>query len=602
MTATANQRNKPVSLSQYIQFHIDSATLTSPLNPAAEKAQAHVRVRIADRIDSLKTGKHLGHLRPACWKLEETLPLLALQDTSRITFELKYRSSKLSRKRIVLTAAYPLRQLLNMQDVTLTLYANSKVNAVEAGSLRVAVHARSGVETADLSLESAKRSLLQFKKNLLSTKHAAQYKTAETVLKPILDVLEIVSPFLALSGEPISTSIVGLVRGITKSVKEQIAQDADVLALLKPVEHISSLIKGSTALQSTGSAAAPLNTALKALVEAFKDFTDFIVQFCQPNFFGRVVRNPEKAKQLEKLQSRLDKASQDVHQALLLWTTHTQDGLQPLAAYLKKDQYLKRLRRIEMDFGKRKRCNGDEHASTLSSIRAWATSPLQDGKNILWLRIPADHSDNGVRIVTTLHDEFEDARQRGGHVFFPAPPTKDKFVEIIKRGNRLPDYSLPQPAAKSTNRNPYDMIQMLAAHLAEHDLYPPLTEAIVGRIEAIPGIQDKRLPPQFEELLLQPLLAHAPPGPVVFLLDGLDHCGADDGGKDASGEREALVEVLGVLVEGSARFPPNVRLLISGGEGKAIRKLLDRCDRVTQLEVPAAEFVAKARDAHASSW
>ncbi|KAJ7188922.1 hypothetical protein C8R46DRAFT_1184192 [Mycena filopes] len=374
-------------------------------------------------------------------------------------------------------------------------------------------------------------------------------------------------------------------------VTEQSMHDAEVMALLKTVEdEIGMIIKRAPVLRSrepssllkpTVKALAEVNKALTVYTEFMRNFTVKSSQ-SKPKFFSRP-KTSVKEKQcfIVELENQLRIMKQTSRDVALLDTIDTQARLQRDIGYLT-----------------RQRCRGNEHASTLSSIRAWATSPLEDGKNILWLRIPADHSENGVHIVTTLHDEFEKARQRGGHVFFPAPPTKDKFVEMIKRGNSLPHYSLPQPAAKSTNRNPYDVIQTLAAQLAEHDLYPPLTEDIVGRLEANPRICERWPHEQFEELLLRPLLANAPTRPVVFLLDGLDHCGADGGEEDASNEREALAEVLGVLVKGSARFPPNVRLLLSGGEGKTIRRLLDRCDRVMQLEVPAAELAVK----HATAW
>ncbi|KAJ7025871.1 hypothetical protein C8F04DRAFT_1046075 [Mycena alexandri] len=571
---------------QYVQFHVDSVAITSPVHTAPQTCRAYVRVRIANGNERLRTGLHL-HLTG--W--QENLPPLALKDTSQVTFDLRYRPVwKSSSSQIAETGPYPLSELFEMQEeigspnmhISIALYAkqNAGDTSVEVGSLRVTVRALSAVETAKLSRDSATISVRTFRKNesMLLARHLARCKVGDAALQPIYGILEIVGPFLALSGEPISSSIIGVVRGVAKIMKAQIAQDAEVMGLLKVIESICRMVRGATVLDVGDSATAVLDTALRELVSALTDCTDFVVDFCDSSFLGRVARNPEKARRLQGLRKQLAKTQTHLHHALLLETCIKQGECAEAVAYIEAEQMLDRLACIEMTTPPK--CSDFEFPETLISIRTWATSSLDDGKNILWLQSPAGCDEGAAQIVTNLFHEFQNARQLGGSVFFSCPSAEPTLSDDVVTGK---------------SRDPSLAIQTLAVQLASGLHHTPLRNDIARRIKATPGIANGWLEDQFEQLVLQPLLAHAPARPVVFLLDGLDHFGKESAREDreAHGEREALERVLRVLVEGSARFPPNVRLLVSGGQNKGIREILGDCRRVIRLEVPltAVEFV-----------
>jgi len=111
-------------------------------------------------------------------------------------------------------------------------------------------------------------------------------------------------------------------------------------------------------------------------------------------------------------------------------------------------------------------------------------------------------------------------------------------------------------------------------------------------------IVDKPLEAQFEALILQPLLAHVLDGPLVFLVHGVDSFLGCAHGHETAGKfkerQEMAMRVLQVLVEGSARFPSNVRLLISSQENEGVRELLGGFPkaRVVQLELVVAPLVS----------
>ncbi|KAJ7736847.1 hypothetical protein B0H16DRAFT_1730592 [Mycena metata] len=569
MTVVISQRSKPASPSRYIRFHIDSVNLTSPVRPATQNARAYVRVRIVNRNDRVETGTHLGHPHLACWK--EDLAVLILEQTSQVTFQLKQHSAwKASSSQIAVTDAYPLSHLFEMQCKTgsLTSYIaiplhrkQSKFDATkcEVGTIRVIVSALSAVEVANLSLEGAVQSVNQFKKSTLSIKRASQYRAGDAILEPILGILDIVTSFLALSPEPISSAVIGLAHGVAKTVKTQIAQDADVISLPKTIQDIH-----------------PLNMALGDLVLALKDCTDFMIKFCKSRFLGRVVRNPEKAQQLKELQRRLTKMAQNVQQTLLLDIALKQAGLGIEWDHLRTKQLMARLTRIEMSVPTQPKGNDGQHLVTLTSIRSWATSPLQDGKNVLWLRSPTESSESVAQIVATLFHEFKLAHQLRGSVFFSSSSSPrdsdDRFLQLIKGGNNFPHYRLPKALASDLE-------------------YPPIREDIARRLEENPYIEHRRLEDQFEQLVLQPLLAHAPAParPILFLLDGFDRHGTGQEEDEMCAECDAFEDVLRVLIEGWVRCPHNVRLLISSAECEPLRKLLGGCQNVLGLEVPAIE-------------
>ncbi|KAJ7736845.1 hypothetical protein B0H16DRAFT_1572807 [Mycena metata] len=553
----AYKRPQTDTLNQHHPYPVDSVAITSPAHTAPQTCRAFVRVRIANDNARLRT---------------ENLPPLALKDTSQVTFDLRYRPVWKSRSsQIAETEPYSLSELLEMQaeigspnaHISIALYAEQKAGdeGVEVGSLRVTVCALSAVEAAKLSRDDSTISVRAFWKNesMFLTRHLARCKAGDAALQPIYGILEIVGPFLALSGESISSSIIAVVHGVAKIPKAQIAQDAEVMGLLKVIESICRMVRGATVLEVGGSASAVLDTALRELVSALTDCTDFVVDFCESaSFLGRVTRSPEKARRLQGLHRQLAKTQTHLHHALLLETCMKQGECAEVAAYIgryeqRQKQMLDRLTCIEMTTPPK--CSEFETSETLTSIRTWATSPLHDGKNILWLQT--------AQIVANLSHELQNAHQLGGSVFFSSSPRSTPSDEVV--------------AAKS--RDPSLVIQTLAVQLASGLHHTPLRNDIAWHIKANPGIANGWLEDHR-------CWRTAPSRPVVFLLDGLDSfavgIGRED--KEARGEREALERVLRVLVEGSARFPPDVRLLVSGGQGKEIQEILGDCHRVIGLE------------------
>ncbi|KAJ7935330.1 hypothetical protein B0H13DRAFT_2304989 [Mycena leptocephala] len=183
---------------------------------------------------------------------------------------------------------------------------------------------------------------------------------------------------------------------------------------------------------------------------------------------------------------------------------------------LRADLICDSLVRIDMGILARPRCTNGAHATTLASIKPGRSPPPRRQKRPL---APRPAGCGKTAVITTLIEELSDAHHLGGNFFFE----KDK------------------------DRDPSFLIQTLAAQLASSD--KPLMRGIAGRIRANRSVLQGSLEDQFEELLLRPLLAHAPDRPVVFLVDGLE-CAAVAGG-------------------GLARFPPNVRLLFSGEEDES---------------------------------
>ncbi|KAJ7033350.1 hypothetical protein C8F04DRAFT_1184062 [Mycena alexandri] len=115
-------------------------------------------------------------------------------------------------------AAWKASSLMADTVIAIPLYVKrSKVNAsVEGGIICVTVSALSAAETANLSLRSASRE---------------RYPGTNPWHPRYCDIL-------TLSPEPISSAVIELAHGVAKTVKAQIAQDADVISLLKTIEHI----------------------------------------------------------------------------------------------------------------------------------------------------------------------------------------------------------------------------------------------------------------------------------------------------------------------------------------------------------------------------
>ncbi|KAJ6593254.1 hypothetical protein B0H19DRAFT_15809 [Mycena capillaripes] len=470
--------------------------------------------------------------------------------------------------------------------ITVPLKRSKSCPNLDIGTLTLAVRVLSFLEVAQLSLYSAENSVSEFIHNSkkLSSTQAERQRAGYETLKPICAILDIVGPLVMFSPEPICAAVIGIIRSATKSVLEQIEQDADVLALIKQIEHIYFLVAGTAGLKSQRTDIV-LKDALRELVIVLEDCTQFLVTFCKSSFLGRLARTPQQARQLKVLQARVANTAAVLNRALLLKTAlSTEKVARDLDKY-EANMMLERLGNVVMSTDARPRCTDGAHATILASVKAWATAPLQPGKNIFWLRGPESHDKRAV--VTTLFEEFLTTRHLGGNFFFE----------------------------EDRRRNPALVMQTLAWQLTCY--HAPLRFDIAHRIKENKSVLEGRLEDQFEELLLQPLLYHSPDRPVVFMLDGLEWCGKERGkgmGKEdfldglqwrgigerkesedisASVERAMLEKVLRVLVEGSACFPPNARLLISSGEYETVLELLGDCNRVVELEMEGDDTVTE---------
>ncbi|KAJ7655569.1 hypothetical protein DFH06DRAFT_479832 [Mycena polygramma] len=565
MTVPTNQPGRPAQIPKHIQFHIDSVALKLLVRSPPTSPRTYVRVRIADRKDRLKTGVHLGYINLACWK--ENLAPLALNDASQVIFELRQRQRwKSGSSQIAESDLYPLSKLLEMHGETnarntyISIPLRSKQSksgaSVDIGCLSVSVRTLTSLEVAKFSLDSAENSVNEFNSRTLSPTHVARYKAGYEALKPICGILDIVGPLVSFSPEPICAAVIGIVRGAAKSVKEQIEQDADVLALMSAIEHIYTMVAATTELQSANS---KLEAALRELVLALGDCTKFMLTFCKHSFLRRVARTTDQAKELEALRRRMARTSENLQEALLLKASFDCEASHRMADRYVAEERIAQLARVLVDTSMRPRGTASEYAPTIALMHAWATAPFNDGKNILWLRGPASPAKTAV--VTALFDELRESRHLGGYFFF-------------EQGMR---------------RNPWCMVQTLAGQLAER--HEALMYAVAQRIEAGNGILDATMEVQLEELLLRPLLAHPPAQPVVLLVDGLEWCGVrkEDRTPTGESERDMMETVLRVLIEGSARFPENVRLVISGQEDERALELLKDCERVVEVDMPHAE-------------
>ncbi|KAJ7108436.1 hypothetical protein C8R43DRAFT_187314 [Mycena crocata] len=555
--------DSPKSVSEYILFHIDTVALIYPSNVA----RASARVRIDDQRDHLKTSLNVVHGNPIAWK--ENLAPIPLTPTSQITFELKHTPSRWKGWELAVTETRPLSSLLKIQggvpNIILPLCSLRKSElGVKIGTITLTIRQLSPAEAVKIVLNIASITVHEFTINSkgFSTKHAARYQAGYEALKPICGILDIVGPIIAFSPEPICGAVISIVRGAAKSVKDQIEQDAEVLGLLKTIEHIYALVLGISDLRAQH-ANALSEAALLALMRTVGECTQFMQSFCKSTFLGRVARNPEKTKELESIQARLTQARQNLQTAMTLETTHTFTRVERTINKIGVEEVLERLVRIDMSaMCGMERCTNGAYSATLAQITSWVTSPLQDGKNVLWLRGSA--GSGKTRVLNTLFDTFSHAHQIGGNFFFFE---KDR-----------------------TPKDPAYMVQTFAAQLGA--LHPLLGHDIAHHINKPPGLLLCSIEEQFTGLLLEPLLAHAYVGPLVFLVGGLEWCGhiGDEPIKPRA-EQEVLQEVLRVLVQGSSRFPPNVRLLISSRESASIRELLGGSERVVELELEAAAAI-----------
>ncbi|KAJ7099432.1 hypothetical protein B0H15DRAFT_546756 [Mycena belliarum] len=566
---SASDRKPVVSIPKHIGFHIDEVAFTSGGNPR-KVPRAYVRVRIADRKDRLKTATHLPQ---TAW--QETLAPLALNETAQVTFELRHRPAwwQSRSQRLAATASYKLSELIDTDgsEKRIVLPLCDAAANPPLGMLSVRVRALSSLDAAKLSLASAQHTVHEFNKHskTLSPKQAARYSAGYDALKPICGILDIVGQFIAFSPEPICAAVIGVVRGAAKSVKEQIEQDADVLALMETITTIYELVAKTAPLQVAykNRKTPTLEAALMDIVTAIGDCTQFMGSFCKPTFLGRVARTPEKAKELQELQQRLTSSRKGLAQALQLEMLISSRELLRQTAYLATNQALTHLRRVPMDTSGRARYKDDVHAVPLVHVMAWATSAPAppSGKNVLWLRGPAGCGKSAV--ATALFDRLSE-KQLGGYFFFEGPPRSERDASLV--------------------------LQTFAAQLIE--LKGERAQEIVNRIIANPRIGDDWLEAQFNKLLLEPLQAHPPAQPLVFILDGLD---LRDREWEAQPQeertvcpyRETLQDVLRLLVNGAAQLPASVRLVLCSRECESVSDVVRGCEWVEEYEMEAAKPV-----------
>ncbi|KAJ7350758.1 hypothetical protein DFH08DRAFT_862300 [Mycena albidolilacea] len=567
MTATGNKPSKPVPISRHIQIHIHSVDLAFPVNPPSKPSRAYVRVRITGRKGGTKTGLYLGQIHLASWQAD--LPPLALEDASEMTFDLRHRPLKVGSSQIAETSSYSLSQLLQMQgtgaDFSLPLCAKQSGSA-KLGTLRVAVRVLSSVDAAKISLDSAQNSLSVFLPKTISAKHAARYRAGYQALAPICGILDIVGAFVTFSPEPITCTVIGIVRGAAKSVKEQIEQDEAVLTLIKKIDHIYFMVAGTAQLNAgrRDPVDKDMEAALIELVTALGDCTKFMLSFCKSSFLRRVSRTGKKTKELEELKERMHKTSDDLHRLLQLDMLRANAKLAELVEKTYADVELEKLARVEMDTHHRPKCTSAAHATTLETVKLWATSPLPDGdsKNIYWLR----GSKSAAAVITSLwYDLHED--QLLGNFFFR------------KRRKGLP------------RRDPALLVQTLAAQLGDSRDSDALKLLMAQSLKDNPSVLKESVEEQFEQLLVQPLVAYASDRSVVFLFDkyGFGPERRQPAEEEDSAEREMMKRVLRLLVQGSARFPPNVRLVIGGRDDEDLSDVMEGCVRVVELEMPPEE-------------
>ncbi|KAJ7503131.1 hypothetical protein B0H11DRAFT_619634 [Mycena galericulata] len=350
----------------------------------------------------------------------------------------------------------------------------------------------------------------------------------------------------------------------SQSGEEKIRNNTDMMWLTKKVEGICGAVPSFVDSYRQHSDAY-FEKALRELVIVIEGYTQFMVKLGHPTtFWDRVAGTSKRAnsKQLRDLDARLTSSRVYLDRASLVVRSITAENMAREMKQLWALKMIDSLGYIEMGTAGMLRCKEGEYAAILAHIKSWATSAFQDGvdKNIFWLRGPAGCGKS--KAVATFFDDFLDAHHIGCNLFFDEYRKKDPALAM----------------------------QTLATQLGMQFQYScqALTHAIGNGIAANPLIMNCSLEEQLDTLVLQPLLAHAPETPLVFLVDGIEWCGHGMDADSARKQQGLLMEVLRVLLEGSAHFPPNVRLLISSREDERVRDLLGDCRRVAELEMEVA--------------
>lgn len=208
-------------------------------------------------------------------------------------------------------------------------------------------------------------------------------------------------------------------------------------------------------------------------------------------------------------------------------------------------EHLKLLRSIEMDASGRPECLNGTREDVLAFITGWLTTP-SESQNVLWLQAVAGFGKS--TISTTVAEYFRDIGRLGGFVFFDRND--------------------------ATHSDPNAFVRTLAHQLAAFD--PHIRSAICSQIEQDSRIAEAPMHRQFSKLLLDPLKSvEAFDGPIIIVIDALDECG------DATSRRDLLA----LLEQELAKFPPAFRILITSRAESDITAALSRQPNIVPHEL-----------------
>jgi hypothetical protein len=212
-----------------------------------------------------------------------------------------------------------------------------------------------------------------------------------------------------------------------------------------------------------------------------------------------------------------------------------------------ENEYIKLLKPAPMDASSRPECLSGTRGDVLKSVTDWVTTPSKD-RNVLWLHGLAGSGKS--TISTTIAEYFREINRLAAFIFF--------------------DRNDPKSSRPST------VIHTLAYKLAHYN--PAIQTAISESIERNSGVTEAPLRVQFAKLLLEPLttlLRLHEQGPVVIIFDALDECG----------DHVSRMELLALLAQELAKFPPFFRFVIASRREPDIEGAFSHCDNIVAKEL-----------------
>ncbi|KAJ7158421.1 hypothetical protein C8R46DRAFT_391977 [Mycena filopes] len=204
-----------------------------------------------------------------------------------------------------------------------------------------------------------------------------------------------------------------------------------------------------------------------------------------------------------------------------------------------------RLQPVEYSWVDRPRCQMDTRLVLMSDIVKWALNMSQDreeqASNVWFLRGLARSGKSTIAV--SLADFFALHKRLGAFLLFSRN--------------------------QESNKQPSTTIQSLAFALSQFDA--GIHKHIKAVTTEFTHIINLPLVTQFEKLIQEPLNAAfneksplSQQGPIVIIIDALDECGVDgEAGRE---------ELFNVLVRGSARLPPHIRIIITGRNTNDMKK------------------------------